>query len=237
MGSIFLIRHGQASAFTDDYDRLSALGYQQSRDLAARWIRSGIEFSSVFSGPLQRQKETASTVAGLFRDKGLAFPDVTVLEGLKEIDADLFMGHIMKVRNKYPDLDRFISSFDREEASEVKGAIFQEFFESVMLLWMSGQLVVPEGESLAELKSRVTSALESILERREGTGNIAVFTSATPVAIMTGHLMGLDDRRTLEIAFGMNNGSITEFALESRGPVLRKFNCTGHLHPDEVTLR
>ena len=37
MGVLYLIRHGQASFGTDDYDRLSDLGHEQSR-LAGRHL-------------------------------------------------------------------------------------------------------------------------------------------------------------------------------------------------------
>ena len=196
-----------------------------------------MDTTCVFSGPLKRQRGTAEIVAGCLKESGLEMPEPVILDGLKEIDADLIMGHIMRIRKDYPALDQLIGSYEKAETPEEKGSIFQEFFEKVMLLWMSNRLSGPGIETLAELKKRVVKALDTILASYEGQGNIIVFSSASPVSLITGHLLNLEDRQTLEITFGLNNCSATEFALTLRGPVLRKFNCTGHLPPEMVTLR
>ena len=59
MGAIHLVRHGQASFGTGDYDRLSELGHEQARlageDMAARGLRPDV----VIHGGMRRQRETA----------------------------------------------------------------------------------------------------------------------------------------------------------------------------------
>lgn len=59
MGAIHLVRHGQASFGTGDYDRLSETGHLQARltgqDMAARGLRPDV----VIHGGLRRQRETA----------------------------------------------------------------------------------------------------------------------------------------------------------------------------------
>jgi broad specificity phosphatase PhoE len=37
MSTLILVRHGQASAFEDNYDRLSSLGERQARLLGESW--------------------------------------------------------------------------------------------------------------------------------------------------------------------------------------------------------
>jgi broad specificity phosphatase PhoE len=59
MATIYLIRHGQASFGTEDYDRLSALGTRQAEVLGEYLRDHGIAFDAVYSGDLQRQRETA----------------------------------------------------------------------------------------------------------------------------------------------------------------------------------
>ena len=54
MASIFLIRHGQASFGTDNYDRLSELGCRQSEVLGRYLVHHDIHFDAVYSGELQR---------------------------------------------------------------------------------------------------------------------------------------------------------------------------------------
>ena len=59
MGAIHLVRHGQASFGTGDYDRLSETGHLQARltgqDMAARGLRPDV----LIHGGLRRQRETA----------------------------------------------------------------------------------------------------------------------------------------------------------------------------------
>src|SRR5438876_10258397 len=63
MGTLYLVRHGQASAFEDNYDRLSTLGEKQARLLGESWRRRGIRLDRVFTGPRVRQKATAEIAA------------------------------------------------------------------------------------------------------------------------------------------------------------------------------
>ena len=59
MGAIHLVRHGQASFGSGDYDRLSETGHLQARlageDMAARGLRPDV----VIHGGMRRQRETA----------------------------------------------------------------------------------------------------------------------------------------------------------------------------------
>lgn len=237
MGSLILVRHGQASAFTDDYDRLSDLGRKQAELLGEWWKERGVEAALVFSGPLKRQEVTAEIVGESFRKGRLPFPEPVILEGLKEVDADRIMAHFNGVRKEYPDLDRLITDYSASGRPEEKAVIFQEYFEQAMLLWVGGRADAPGIESLSALKDRVIKSLEKILDKPGEKGDILVFSSASPVAIMTGNLLKLDDLQIMEMTFRMKNCSVTEFALKARGPVLNNFNCTGHLPSDMVTLR
>lgn len=62
MGALYLVRHGQASFGSGDYDRLSELGRLQGRlvgeDMAARGLRPDL----VIHGGLRRQRETAEAL-------------------------------------------------------------------------------------------------------------------------------------------------------------------------------
>ncbi len=237
MSKLILVRHGQASAFTDDYDRLSELGRRQGEMLGKWWMERGLEVGLVFSGPLKRQKGTAEIVRDTFRRNGLSFPDPVIMEELEEIDADRIMAYFNEYRIEYPELERLIKAFRVSDDPEEKARIFQEYFEQAMLLWVSGKVKSPGIESLSHLRSRVVKALERIMHGAGDKGNIVVFTSATPVSIMTGALLELDDRQTMEITFRLKNCSVTEFVLKERGPVLHSFNCTGYLRPEMLTIR
>jgi broad specificity phosphatase PhoE len=65
MGEIILVRHGQAnSAATteEDYDRLSPLGWDQTKRLGD-WMRAhAYEFDHILSGTLRRHRESAESM-------------------------------------------------------------------------------------------------------------------------------------------------------------------------------
>src|SRR5690242_12482312 len=59
MGQLFLVRHGQASFGSANYDQLSELGTMQSRVLGEWFARCGQHFDRVVTGALQRHRQTA----------------------------------------------------------------------------------------------------------------------------------------------------------------------------------
>ena len=58
MGTLYLVRHGQASFGEADYDRLSPMGHQQSRRLGEYFAGQGLVFDAVITGTLRRHAET-----------------------------------------------------------------------------------------------------------------------------------------------------------------------------------
>jgi len=59
MTQVILIRHGQASFGSQNYDQLSSLGLQQSKWLGTHLSQRGKLPSRVISGTLERHKQTA----------------------------------------------------------------------------------------------------------------------------------------------------------------------------------
>jgi len=88
MGSIYLIRHAQASFGAQDYDVLSPLGYRQAEALGDYLAQLGIRFDRCISGELHRQQDTArTTLARLDRsDKGP--PSLEIDAAFNEFQAD-----------------------------------------------------------------------------------------------------------------------------------------------------
>ena len=69
MSVLYLVRHGQASFGTDDYDRLSDLGKEQSRITGRFLAAQGIEPDRIVHGEMLRQRQTAE---GLLEGMGLS---------------------------------------------------------------------------------------------------------------------------------------------------------------------
>ncbi|HEX5739103.1 MAG TPA: phosphoglycerate mutase family protein, partial [Hydrogenophaga sp.] len=58
MGTLYLVRHGQASFGAEDYDQLSERGRQQSVQLGRYWAARGLVFDAVITGTLRRHEQT-----------------------------------------------------------------------------------------------------------------------------------------------------------------------------------
>ena len=84
MGTLTLVRHGQASFGAADYDRLSDLGTRQCRELG-RWFRErGQAFEAVLCGTLRRHEQSLAAIAEGHGDLPAALP----WPGLNEYDGD-----------------------------------------------------------------------------------------------------------------------------------------------------
>ena len=128
MGEIVIVRHGQANSEAkteEDYDRLSDLGWQQSRWLG-EWMRDHEEgFDHVISGTLRRHRETASGM-GVTGDEDAR---------LNEIDYYTLSHELHETKGvPLPDGESFIDHFPQVinawEAGEIAG---QESFENFRL--------------------------------------------------------------------------------------------------------
>ena len=69
MSELVFVRHGQASFGTASYDALSERGFEQVRELARHWLETGESFQAIYSGTLQRQRETAAELASVVKDQ------------------------------------------------------------------------------------------------------------------------------------------------------------------------
>ena len=73
MGTLYLVRHGQASFGAEDYDNLSELGVKQSVRLGEYWRGKGLKFDAALVGTLKRH---AQTYAGICEGmRGTQFSD------------------------------------------------------------------------------------------------------------------------------------------------------------------
>ncbi|WP_341892921.1 phosphoglycerate mutase family protein, partial [Variovorax sp. YR752] len=84
MGQLFLVRHGQASFGSDDYDRLSDLGRRQCVRLGEYFREAGIVFEAALTGTLKRQVDSLACIA-----QGMQMaPEAQAWPGLNEYDGD-----------------------------------------------------------------------------------------------------------------------------------------------------
>ncbi|MBY8968187.1 histidine phosphatase family protein, partial [Algiphilus sp. NNCM1] len=84
MGSIYLIRHGQASFGADDYDVLSPVGVEQAQVLGRHLADIGLTFDRCVSGDLRRQQHTATAAFEQYGALGLPVPALEIDSAFNE---------------------------------------------------------------------------------------------------------------------------------------------------------
>ena len=238
MSLVYLIRHGQAGT-RDDYDSLSALGREQARRLGEYLARQKICFQKAYSGAMRRQRETAAGVIEGYRRAGTEFPVVQERAEWNEFDLEGVY------RGIAPLLASEDAEFRREHESmlEAVRASAGDAAADVHRRWSSCDIKVVEawvrarypysGESWLAFCARIAS-LRATLDGT-GEGNIAVFTSATPAAILAGLTMDIEDGRVFRLAGVMYNSAFT--TLRVRGDQIRLFSFNNVPHLSEPHLR
>ena len=216
MGTLYLVRHGQASFGADNYDNLSELGHQQSVRLGEYWKAKGMKFDAVMVGTLQRQVQTLDgMLEGLGKTaNALAWP------GLNEYDSAAVIATIHPEPLQKPDTPELY----RHHFRLLRDALTQ---------WMNG-VTSPRGmPSYVDFQKGVTSALDHV--RTQYEGNVLLVSSGGPISTAVGHVLGTSPETTIELNLRIRNASVTEFAFTPKRHMLVTYNTLPHLdHADYV---
>jgi broad specificity phosphatase PhoE len=227
MGTIFVVRHGQAAFGTDHYDRLTEKGFAQSRLLGAYFALRNIHFDAVFTGTLQRQTETAQGIVEGHPDLGRGvlperFP------GLDEYKPEAI---IMALTGEFP--------APAAAAAQRDPVVVREHFRllrEALLAWAEDR-TQPEG--MAKFKAFQDGAVAALVDARQRfpDGNVLVVSSGGPIAAMVAAAMQAPPATAVELNLRIRNSSLSEFASTPRRHHLVSFNGLPHLDTNsDLTL-
>lgn len=227
MGTLLLIRHGQASYGEADYDRLSSRGQEQARALGAFLAGAGIQ--QVYTGPLNRQ---VGTTAIATEAAGGALPDATIVPELAEYPAFDLLQHFMpKLVATDPKFAALTQTPTRELANEA--------FHTILNRWARDEWGIEGVERVTEFRARVSRGLDRIVRDVRSGARIAVVTSAGPIGVAVGLTFGATEHHMIRTSIVIRNASITELRFRSRDfdwhperVALIAFNSTHHLPPE-----
>ncbi len=239
MSTLLLVSHGQASFFTDDYDRLSELGLRQSRVLGEYWLSRGEEFDEVYVGTLKRQRETAEAVGEVLHAAGRAWPAHEVLPGLDEYPGDVVQETLLPILCERD--ERFVrmkSEYECAPEGEERYRTFHRLLAGVIEEWIGGAHDANGMMPWTEFRDGVQSALRTIMGR-EGSGRrVAVFSSGGPIAVTVQSVLQAPDRMAGELNWRIRNCSVTELTFSGERVALDCFNGVAHLtDPELLTYR
>ena len=214
MGTLYLVRHGQASFGADNYDVLSALGYRQAVRLGEYFKHKGITFDAAFTGTLQRQ---ITTFAGICEGMGSVLPAAR-WPGLNEYDSEAVIGAIHPHKLEKPTTPEMYRSHFR-------------LLKDGLKQWMDG-VVSPRGmPDYTAFVAGVTDVLDHVRSHCEG--RVLVVSSGGPIATAVGHVLGTSPETTIELNLRIRNASVTELAFTPKRHMLVTYNTLPHLEAPE----
>ncbi len=187
MTKLILIRHGQSEAnlqrrFAGIYDAPLTALGEQQAALSAAYVAENYKVSRVYASDLKRAYFTGKAAADACGVE--IFPD----KRLREISAGAWEGMLFEdIVEKYPkDFERFMTDVGASRATD--------------------------GESVAELGTRVMDALRDLAERHEGE-TIVIATHATPIRAVQS-LVSFGDLAHMQELSWVSNASVSVLAYE-----------------------
>ena len=224
MGTLYLVRHGQASFGEDDYDRLSPLGHRQAQRLGEylrqRFAREGVQIDSVLMGSLRRHRETWEGIA-----QGADWSHAPqVWPGLNEYDSHALIEAIHPEPLTKPDTPELYRQHFR-------------LLREALQAWMDGRITPKGMPCYADFVAGIDAALDHV--RQHCSGNALIVSSGGPISTAVGRVLGTPPETTIELNLRIRNTALTEFAFTPKRHMLVTYNTLPHLdsaeHRDWVT--
>ncbi|MFN4120701.1 histidine phosphatase family protein [Acidovorax sp.] len=212
MGTLYLVRHGQASFGADDYDVLSPRGRQQAVRLGEYWRARGMVFDAVMTGTLRRHTDTLAGIA-----EGLqTLPEVTRWPGLNEYDSHALIAAV------HP------QPLGPADTPERYRAHFRILCDA-LAQWMAG-VISPQGmPSWNEFSAGVRGVLDHVRHHHAGQ-NVLLVSSGGPISAAVGEVLGTAPEVTIALNMRIRNSAVTEFSISSKRLMLQTFNTLPHLN-------
>lgn len=237
MGTVYLIRHGQASYGEADYDRLSARGEEQARAVG-RWLASQSPvIDALYAGPLRRQVQTAAFAREASEALGVTLPVATEIAELAEYPAFEMLQHLVP---------RLVAEDPKFAAltSAPTPRLLDQAFHTILDRWANDHWYVEGVERVGDFVARVRRAMTRVVESASSGARIACVTSAGPIGVAMGLTFGIPEARMVRTSIVIRNASVTELRFRSQQASwspdqvsLVTFNVTSHLTEELTTER
>jgi broad specificity phosphatase PhoE len=236
VGSIYLIRHGQASFGADDYDVLSPTGFRQSEILGAHLAQLGLTFDRCISGALLRQRHTAETVIAQLNAAGLATPELETDIAFNEFNAEGVIRALLPAM-----LEDEPQALDIMRDAGNNRAEFQRLFAAIIARWLGGGHDAAALQSWESFVEEVQAGLSSILDSAGPDDRIAVFTSGGTITALLHLITRMPATQAFELNWHIVNTSLNQLKFRDREVSLASFNSYAHLQlmkaPELITYR
>ena len=226
MSFLFLIRHGQASANSTDYDQLSALGYHQSKLLGTFLASRNIQ--RVFIGPRKRHRQT--------HDQAMqsSWPEPQITTQLDEFPAhDLMYKALNQLTTQEPSMKQYAEEIHKHVGTDNNA--FGILLRRITDLWVAEKITHADFESFADYKNRLEQFLDQI-RHCDSSGDILAFTSAGTLSSIVGLLLQADPTLAIRMTWSVFNGSVTTIRKQGTDLSLASFNAISHIPKSSRSL-
>lgn len=208
---IFVVRHGQASFGSDDYDQLSELGWRQARWLGEHWREDGQQFDRIVCGDLRRHRETAQ---GICEGLGLEANRIEEVPHLNEFDFE-------SVVRAYAEKNPAAAPAPKAERAE-----YYRFLKMAMHAWSGGEIAA--SESWQQFEQRIEEVLGVIAAGARG-GKTLLVSSGGAIAMMVRQVLGAPSLSVIQLNMQIKNTAVSHFFAGRSGMNLHSFNHVPHL--------
>ncbi len=203
MGELLVIRHGQASFGSDNYDKLSELGHRQSAAVGQTLRDMGWVPDRTITGTLTRQKETLAS---------MGFEAGEEHAGFNEYDFQ----DLLNARYK-GDVPELVKGDRKVHFRTLRETVFQ---------WQADEIENPS-ESWGTFTGRVEAA--RLAACATGAERVLAVSSGGVIGQLTAASLGAPDKMMMTLNLQIKNTSITKFVFTNAAFFLHEFNATPHM--------
>ena len=236
MGSIYLIRHGQASFGADDYDVLSPVGIRQSEALGEHLAQLGLRLDRCVAGDLRRQQDTARLALAVMHGAGCEVPTIDTDPAFNELDADAVIRSLLPALSAHEPEARHVMRNGAQHRAE-----FQRLFALLIQRWHEGEHDCEGIESWQSFVGRVNGGLQRVLQQASSGDNIAIFTSGGTISALLHLVTRITASQAFELNWQIINTSLSQLKYRGSEVALASFNSQAHVQllkaPELITYR
>ena len=220
MAELYLVRHGQASLGSADYDRLTETGVRQSRWLGEYYAERELTFDAVFTGSQRRHTETLEALAEALPGT----PEPRAHAGLDEYD----FGALIRATTGAATLQEAIAQSPQGDRRAIYALL-----RGALEAWASGRIDAAVPESWAAFGQRVSSALAEVSATAGRGRRVLVVCSGGPISRLLGLALELADRTTIGLNLQLQNSAFAHLYHDGGIYQLASFNSLPHLDRPE----
>jgi broad specificity phosphatase PhoE len=214
MGTLYLVRHGQASFGADNYDVLSELGQRQALRLGQYLRERGVVFEAAITGTLERQRQTH---AGICQGLGQRLPALE-WPALNEYDSLALLEAIHPQALARPDTPELYRQHFR-------------LLRQALQAWIAGQIAPRGMPRFEQWREGIQGALDHVRQTHQGA--VLLVSSGGPIATAVGQVIEASPTSWIELNLRIRNASVTQFEFNPKRHSLLTYNTLPHFDGPE----